>query len=282
MNIVSPVFLLGTQRSGTTLLTRILSSHSTFHMQNELPMEGIFTKPLDKITILERITSKIKRLHGETLPIESNQNNWGLKDPLLTNHLPELAEFFPESKFILIVRDGRGVVNSYIENRWGLGTNVYTGSLRWIKEINQQTEFVTRLSANSMTIRYEDLIEDLPTILPKICNFIGIKFETNMLNYYKKNADFNLNKENRHTNKAPDSNLAEKWKQKLTPRQVKIINSIALEELKKYQYDINQGTINISKLEVIYYKIHQKIIGELQLQYQLKLKSRLKRLNLVR
>ncbi len=282
MNIVSPVFLLGTQRSGTTLLTRILSSHSTFHMQNELPMEGIFTLPLDKKTIVERITSKINRLHGKALAVESNQNSWGLKDPLLTNHLPELAKFFPESKYILIVRDGRGVVNSYIENQWGLGTNVFTGSLRWVKEINQQTDFMSHFSENAMTLRYEDLIENLPVILPKICDFIGIKFESNMLNYYKNNADFNLNKENRHTNKAPDSSLAEKWKQKLTLRQVKIINSIAHEELKRYQYDISQGKINITTLEIIYYKIHQKIIGEFQLQYQLKLKSKLKKLNLIK
>jgi hypothetical protein len=282
LKTVSPVFLLGTQRSGTTLLTRILSSHSSFYMQNELPMDGLFSAPHSKQAFLERMTAKIERLHGKSLAIDSCDNNWGLKDPLLTNHLPLLAEYFPDSKYILIIRDGRGVVNSYMENRWGLGTNVYTGTLRWQEEVNLQMAFVERFNANSMTIRYEDLIANLSTILPEICHFMGIKFEENMLSYYKGDAGFGLNKENRHTNKAPDTRLAEKWKSKLSVRQIGIIDGVAKNELALNGYALEQQAVYPSILEKWYYLIHQKVVGEIQLQYQLKAKDWLRKYKLIR
>lgn len=282
MNSVSPVFLLGTQRSGTTLLTRILSTHSDFYMQNELPMEGIFSAPYSKQIILERMATKIKRLHGKSVALEGGDNDWGLKDPLLTGQLPVLAECFADSKYILIVRDGRGVVNSYMENKWGLGTNVYTGALRWKEEVTLQMKFVENFKNNSMIIRYEDLVADLSGTLHNVCDFLNISFEDSMLDYYKGDAGFGLNKENRHTNKAPDLALAEKWKVKLSPRQIGIINSVANNTLNSHGYKTDAPEIKISLIERLYYELHQKIIGEIQLQYQLKFKGWLKKLKIVK
>ena len=45
LNAYSPypnIILLGTQRSGTTLLTRMLSAHSAIFIQNEISVEKIF------------------------------------------------------------------------------------------------------------------------------------------------------------------------------------------------------------------------------------------------
>merc|ERR1712137_288117 len=115
----SPIFLLGTQRSGTTLLTRILSAHKDIFIQNELPLHTIFTENASREEIVKNIDKHFQIRYDEHIGsfLENNcKIAWGLKDPQLTEHLEALEQFIPESKFIIIVRDGRGVVNSYIEN----------------------------------------------------------------------------------------------------------------------------------------------------------------------
>ena len=163
-SLSAPIFLLGTQRSGTTLLTRILSAHPDIFIQNELPLETIFTISAKNKDIINNINvhfkTRYKKNIDEYLEYKSKKL-WGLKDPQLTEHLNALEQFIPDSKFIIIVRDGRGVVNSYIDNKWGLGTNAYTGALRWEREVEQQLAFKSKYPESCLVIRFEDLIENL-------------------------------------------------------------------------------------------------------------------------
>jgi hypothetical protein len=283
VQLINPIFLLGTQRSGTTLLTRILSAHSGLYIQNELPMQGLFDTPIDKEILLQRFTRSIARIHKKQLSIEeSKELRWGLKDPLLTYQLEHLATYFPDSKYILIVRDGRGVVNSYMDNRWGLGTNVFSGAKRWKEEIQLQTEFAKRFKDNCLSIRYEDLISDLESTLVSICTHLDITYDSAMLTYHKAPMEFDDNRENRNTQKAPDKKLGQKWRDILTSRQVGIIEYVAGKELEQYGYQHEGEKVKPSYLELAYYRLHQAIKGELQLQYQLKLRQKLKKLGWVK
>lgn len=283
MELVNPIFLLGTQRSGTTLLARILSSHSKLYIQNELPMDGLFDTPMSKEIIIDRFKTKISRMHRvEVSRYQHELPIWGLKDPLLTYQLDALEQYFPESKYILIVRDGRGVVNSYIENRWGLGTNVFTGAQRWLREVSIQRKFCEQMQQNSITLRFEDLVADIQTQTRRVCDFLGVEFEEGMLVYHQKESGFGRNRENLNTDRAPDQTISEKWKQKLTMRQVSIIESLSGEELSLYGYErIGNRNIKVGFLERLYYKVHQLVIGEIQLQYQLKVRDFLKKVKSV-
>lgn len=278
METVDPIFILGTQRSGTTLISRILSSHKNLYIQNELPMQGLFEYPFDKATLVARFTRKIFEIHGVELSDEPGKSPiWGLKEPLLTYQLPALMECFPNSKYILIVRDGRGVVNSYMDNRWGLGTNVYTGAERWKKEVNLQVDFMQKIN-HGLTIKYEDLVTDMQSTIRNICEFLEVEFDEQMVNYYQKGASYAKNRENINTYKAPDASITQKWREVLSTRQIGVIEQIAEKELKSFDYEFVGSKPYVSILEKLYYKLHQAIVGEFQLQYQLKFKDLFKRL----
>lgn len=271
------VFILGTQRSGTTLLARILSGHPNFYVQNEgMPVRKIF----DSAKSIHDISTNINKQFYKSRNSGSisdflkrkNAKSWGYKDPQLTEYIDSLELIISESecatKFILIVRDARGVVNSYIDNKWGLGTNAYTGALRWKREINDQLCFMEKYPDLFLLVRFEDLLQDMESCIRAICDHIDIEYEPCMLQYHQKKADFKVKRENINTNRKPDSSVAQKWKKTLSLREIEIIEHVTKDELSQLGYEVNNNHVSISKIEKLYYQAHQKIIGEIQLQYR--------------
>jgi hypothetical protein len=282
-DLYNPIFLLGTQRSGTTLLTRILSSHPNLYIQNELPMDDLFEGPLNKEILLKRIVAKVFDIHKVLLPIEKEgELLWGWKEPLLTYELDALVRCFPDSKYVLIIRDGRGVVNSYMDNRWGLGTTAYTGALRWQKEVALQMAFAKKTQEKCLTIRYEDLVQNLPETLVQLCGFIGVEFSNQMLEFHNQKLDFKVNRENVNTTKPADQSHSDKWRKALSAREIALIELVANYELEANGYTLEQEPISPNWFELFYYQMHQKIIGEFQLQYKWKYRDKLKKLGLVK
>jgi len=275
-----PIFIVGTQRSGTTLLTRILSTHPKLFIQNELPLDTIFVNNADKGQIINNIESHFVARYKNTINefiISKDLTFWGLKDPQLTEHLNSLELFSPDSKFIIIVRDPRGVVNSYIENKWGLGTNSYTGALRWVAEVKQQIDFCERFSENTILLRFEDLIDDLVGSLQLICEHLGVVYDNDMLNYYKKKFEYAPNKQNLNTTKAPNTALKYKWKTHLSSKQLNDIEFVGLDAMRTLGYTLTTAASEPGLLRIMWSKLHQAILGELQIQYRLKVEHKIKR-----
>ncbi len=283
-NYTAPIFVLGTQRSGTTLLARMLSSHSSIFIQNEISVEKVFRQNPKKEVILTRIDEQIRKRHGlslQELLQKKNKVMWGIKDPELTDYISCLHQFSNESKFVIIVRDGRGVVNSYMENKWGLGTNAYSGAIRWKEEVLAQKRFMMEHPEHTILIRFEDLIADMECQLKKICQHLEVEFEEKMLEYNKQKADFKENRQNVNTNRRPDIKLTKKWQQKLSKSEINIIESVAGDELVANNYELIGQSIQISAIQKFYFNLHQKVFGEIQQQYKWRsflIKSKLKKM----
>jgi len=265
------VFIIGTQRSGTTLLCRMLSAHPDLFVQNELNVRQMFAPGWQKAEILAAIERLIHEDHArdlDSLLAESGKSLWGLKDPELTGHLSELEVFLPGSKFVIIVRDGRAVASSYIQNRWGLGTNVYTGALRWRSEVEQQLSFRDRHPGDVYLMRYEQLVVETERELRGVMEFLNLSFDPRMLGYSRQPASFHKTRENLHTYRQPDARLTDKWRRKLTSRQQAIVETVAGDTLRRVGYACEHQPVRLGGLEKAYYRLHQKFVGELQLQYR--------------
>ncbi len=267
--MLSPLFIMGTQRSGTTLLTRILSAHPDIFIQNELDLPKVFEDTSSTGSVIEGIKRQIFIESGSSLDdLVADKALWGLKDPQLTEYIDVLRKFLPQSKFIIIVRDGRGVTNSYMENKWGLGTNAYYGAQRWKREVNEQLGFMAEMPDNFLFIRYEDLVTDLETTLGQVCEFLACPLAQEMLEYDKQESYYNVQRENVHTFKKPDKALSEKWKSKLSHFEISVVEAVAGDLLEKLGYTKVGSPVKLSKLQLFYFKWHQKIIGEIQIQYR--------------
>lgn len=272
----SPIFLLGTQRSGTTLLGRMLSAHPDVFIKNELHMRSVFTPGASRADIEQNIDRIIQRDVGKSIAQlleDDGKKIWGLKDPELTSHLDAIKQFLPDARFIIITRDGRAVVNSYIENKWGLGTNAYTGALRWRREVESQLAFQAEHPYKVFRISYEDLITDQEATLRSVCKFLGLSFSDTMMNHEEQKSYVSKNRENIHTFRAPDPELARKWRKRLSPHQVRIIESVARDTLTKLGYEPEHEPYQPPGWMVAYYKVHQAILGEIQIQYRWRIKG---------
>lgn len=151
-SIESPIFVVGTGRSGTTLMQRMLSAHSkisitpeTHFMRWVSERENILGSPrnfdtfwneytswfrftylgLDADRCLElidqlgarsfkNIFSAIMLAHME----RCGKERTGEKSPSHVNYLPLLLEWFPNARFIIMQRDPRAVVASKLGTPW--------------------------------------------------------------------------------------------------------------------------------------------------------------------
>ncbi|MDV2079726.1 sulfotransferase family protein [Marinobacter xestospongiae] len=271
----SPVFLIGTQRSGTTLLCRMLTAHPLVFIKNELPVRSVFTPGATRDQIRDGIDGFVKQQYGKSIDellASEGKRIWGLKDPELTAYLEPLKQFLPEARFIIITRDPRAVVNSYIENKWGLGTNAYTGALRWRDEVASQLAFEAELGDRVLRLRYEDLVMDQQNCLHRVCDFLGIDFDDAMLNYAEQKAFVIPSRENRHTFRAPDPEMTRKWRKKLSAHQIRVIDSLTAEIMAQTGYQPDSEQYQVPWVSQLYYRAHQAVVGEMQIQYRWRIK----------
>tara|TARA_B100001964_G_C14132033_1_gene553365 strand:+ start:204 stop:1079 length:876 start_codon:yes stop_codon:yes gene_type:complete len=266
------LIILGTQRSGTTLLTRILSSHNDLFLQNEISVESVFISE-NLEDILDNIDKQIQKRHGQTinnLLTAKKKAQWGLKDPEFTYHLGSLRLFTDKTKFIHLVRDGRGVVNSYINNKWGLGTTAYTGALRWNREVSLIESFLSESKNDSLTIRFEDLVSSPEKTLKRICEFLDLDYKEELLLFYKENPNYKINASNKNTNSALSSAFADQWRDSFSESEVEAIEFVGQRNLEKFGYNLTTNCKRPSWIKRFASCIHQAVVGEMQIQYQLK------------
>jgi hypothetical protein len=268
------IFIVGTQRSGTTLLCRMLTAHPDIFIRNEFSDPcRIFSRNKSKQEIINDIDIEIQNAYHENLKSflkRIDKKVWGLKDPKLTYCIDDLVNHFPNAKFLFIIRDGRAVANSYIKSKWGSATNTYHGALRWKREVELHRIFIQKNLKICHIVRYEDLIRNTEKELIKICSFIGQSYSENMKNYSEQPVYITKNELNKHTFHGIDESIMSKWQTELTPYQISVFEAVAGETLLQNQYDLVGEKIVISGVMKMWFSLQQKILGNVQLHYQLK------------
>ena len=115
-------FLIGTHRSGTTWLGSLLSKARETAYWVEPRQVWTYrnwlapSDRLDASDVSDRIRSHIRRRFREFAASQS-ASHFIEKTPSNCFRIPFMQEVFPEGRFILLIRDGRGVIRSSDEIR---------------------------------------------------------------------------------------------------------------------------------------------------------------------
>ncbi len=273
----APFFLIGAQRSGTTLLRLILNAHS----QLAIPEEGTFLIPLLKkryihhqlsgraLSTLVRYLSlnpqlklwgsdyqeyfsqlgqkehiSIRELIENLYSIYAQQhgkNIWGDKTPPFFRKVDIFLALYPEARFIHIVRDGRDVFDSWrkIDNTKG---NLSAIALDWRYKLSRIEKSFSRIpAANKLTIRYEDLLGRTEESVRSVCRLLDVPFETGMLEFYRTSHQYIGAHHSKLIFRPVDSKNIAKWKKNLTPREARCFTLLTGSYLRKYNYQNDTG-----------------------------------------
>lgn len=274
-----PIFIVGTPRSGTTLLASMLASHSRIACGTEthffsylakysediflsdnrwpemavrfissLTIEGYKVCELFGITIGEleiflknRKPSVSAMLESLTQPYSNRLGKvrWIEKTPRHLLHLSAIRQWYQHARIIRIIRDPRDTVLSMQKVPWA-SHSVIANVYRWVDDDHKSFNFFKK-DQNSIIIRYEDLILNTKLQLERICEFVGEKFEPGMENPQEV-AHGLIGKEEwwkKQVTRPVDSSRVGVWKRELSDKYARAASCIAYDELKKYGYEIS-------------------------------------------
>ena len=108
------------------------------------------------------------------------KSRWGDKTPLYCMHVRSIEALLPEAHFVHIIRDGRDVALSLRPMWFAPGRDIETLASHWRQCVTtgrQQGSLCRRY----MEVRYEQLIEDSREVLAGICEFLDLDFDDRML-----------------------------------------------------------------------------------------------------
>ena len=121
------------------------------------------------------------RLYSERF----GKTRWGDKTPLYCLELDKIRKVMPEARFIHIIRDGRDAALSLRRMHFSPGWAIETQAAFWRKCVLKARRAGLG-HADYKEVRYEKLILDTRETLGAICTFIDLNYEEAMLSYYKR------------------------------------------------------------------------------------------------
>jgi hypothetical protein len=272
---MTPVFIGGCGRSGTTLLGSILGAHSDCLCVPESPFKTDILRFYDRATtdvcellaaILETRRFKLWGLDPAQIRQSLDATNLTYPQGLLwlvtkygecvgkpaprfwIDHTPAnlrsavtLSELFPQAKFVHIVRDGRGVAASILPLDWG--PNTVDGVADWWTE-----SIAYGLAAESwgggqriVRVRYEDLVLNFETTVQTLCSFLGLEFQPTMLKADGFNVPGYTTNQHSLVGSVPQPGRVNAWERSLNARQIEIFEAIAGELLRYLGYGLKYG-----------------------------------------
>lgn len=177
--MIKKIFIVGCGHSGTSLMIRMLGSHSEIHA-----ISGETNIFLDENNE-ERIDFKIGEFDRDAILLKKKA--WVEKTPKHIHKIHKINEIISNASIIAMVRHPNDVACSLRAR----GYTYKQGLERWIRDNNA---LVDELKNNNIYIqKLEDLISDPNICARKILNFLNLPYQ-DLTKYYLEKKDWYANK----------------------------------------------------------------------------------------
>lgn len=205
------LFVISAPRSGSTMLERMLESHSKIlggpepHLLTPLAHLGMWAN-VDKAPYDHVLAAEAQKLFVEKLP-GGEQDYWDAcraycdvlygrflepsgkaicldKTPAYALILPFLMNVFPDAKYVVLTRHPLATFSSYANSFFD---GNYAEAQQYNPILNRYVPaiagFLRQDAVSHVHVRYEDLVKEPETWMQKIYEYIGVPFERETIDY---------------------------------------------------------------------------------------------------
>lgn len=277
MTTIAPFFMFGFERSGTTLLSMIVGAHPDIAVP--LSVTGMWFRFGSKLDEYNRLETRedVERIVDDLLGEERIQlwdvtldrsellatiepgaygnvvagfhsayarakgkRHWACLDIANLDGMAEVNRWFPDARFLHIVRDGRDVALSHETMPYG-ASNTLEAAEKWRHRLTVSLKMGEIMGTSRYrVVRYEDLILETAKALEDICSFIGLPYDAEMLNYPDM-VDEKVPDDRRWLwpalNKPPDKSKVGRWKREMSERKRIVFEGNAGDMLAHFGYE---------------------------------------------
>jgi hypothetical protein len=204
------IFLVSQPRAGSTMLQRVLAGHPLVHTTAEpwLMLHPVYalretgheaeygartayralqdflaTMEGGQAHYLEALRHMGLHLYG-TACEQAHKSHFLDKTPRYFFIIPELAQIFPNARFIILLRNPLAVLASIMQT-WVQGDWIRLSRHRenLVLAPRLLTEGLDLLGERAITVRYETLVIQPATELARVCVQLGLEYHPDMLEY---------------------------------------------------------------------------------------------------
>lgn len=246
MGCDSPVFLVGSERSGTTLLRLMLDQHPdiAFNLESEFlvtqisddgefPDIGSYLEFLRNDRVFQHSDFVIKdnldyvSLVKDFLEQKRIRDGKAIVGATIHHQFRRISRIWPTAKYIYIFRDGRDVANSIVGMGWA--GNAYIAADWWL-EAESEWERCRQIIPDGswIEVRYEEIIAKPREQLNRICQFLGVDYSDRIFDYVGRSSYV-----------MPDVALNYKWKRTMGKKDVQRLESKIGDRLQSRGYELS-------------------------------------------
>lgn len=256
---MTPVFIIGCQRSGSTMLGAMLGAHHDMVCLPEAQFIGEFAPPhpgvsLDARALLDRIERSWRfrlwgfdlagaRPSGEAVPMRFAEviewlvaryaehvgkplaGVWIEQQPGHVQRVHHLASHFAEARFLHLIRDGRAVAASLMACDWG-PNRILAAAKYWQERIALGLAAETAFGPTRVRrVTYEDLVAQPETQLRRIAEWIGVDYEPAMVHPTGIDMSAFASFDHGLVGRPIEAKRASDWTDRLSPRAIEIFEA---------------------------------------------------------
>ena len=267
----SPIFIIGTGRSGTTLLRQMLAAHPRIHITHEASyyscarhappgtsaaewLERYFQTfsfawlrldpqvvraalppgwaRLSVPEVVGQVAIAVMRCKAQ----QQGKPRFGEKNPLDTHNLAQIFADFPDARVVFITRDPRPTVQSF--NRMPFATSSMLIN-SWICRL--QLAHIQPFLDRILEVRLEDLVSEPRPVLESILNFVGEPWDDAVLDHLNHSATDDVPPLPWFVGATRERPSREQssggWRERLAPAWIRLIEKINDASMQRYGYE---------------------------------------------